>query len=273
MVGQSVKSTRGGHSASAYHCLARRATLVLANSQETAERVNALGVRRIRIFGESGADAWVLEHANDPPPSLEGPVRFASLTRLLHWKGVHLGLQAFARLDTKDAVYWVVGEGPEEPRLRHLVRELGIAERVEFLPNLSRSEWMDRLRGCSALVHPCIYNSGSAISLEAMAMGRPVICLDRGGIREQVTNDVGYRVRAENPEQAIDGLHRSMQAVIDDRVRAAQLGLRARERVLRHFSWPARGVEFDRVYRHALAAPSLEAAPDNEPHSVTVRKI
>ncbi len=245
---------------------ARRSTVTLANSVETANRVSSLGADRVRIFGESGVDRWVFEKANEAPPAPPERVTFASMTRLLHWKGVNLGLEAFARLENSDAVYWVIGDGPEEPLLRSLVRELGIADRVEFLPHLSRDEWMRRLRSCDALVHPCIYNSGSAISLEAMAMGRPVICLDRGGIRSQVSEDVGFRVSGDNPEEAIRGIRDAMQAIVESRELAAARGALARERVRRHFSWEARGLEMDRVYAYALSAASPREAATEAGH-------
>lgn len=241
---------------------ARRSAVALANSRETAERISALGANRVRILGESGVDSWVLEKSEEDPPPARERVTFASMTRLLHWKGVHLGLQAFARLDDTNAVYWVIGEGPEERALRTLARRLGIDDRVEFLPDLSREEWMARLRSCDALVHPCIYNSGSAISLEAMAMGRPVICLDRGGIRDQVTDEVGFRVSAETPEEAIAGIHDAMKSIVERRDLVASKGRLARERVRRHFSWEARGIELDRVYAYAVSAALPEAVTE-----------
>lgn len=255
---------------------ARRATIALANSQEAAERIADLGADRIRIFGESGVDSWVLDYAESNPEPERGRLCFASMTRLLHWKGVHLGLEAFARLNEPGSVYWVVGKGPEEERLRDLVADLGIEDRVEFLHGLSRKEWMDRLLRCDALVHPCIYNSGSAISLEAMAMGCPVICLDRGGIRDQVSSDVGFRIRADDPEAAVAGLADAMRAIAADRSLSIRMGERGRDRVQKHFSWGARSIELDRVYGYAMtnhAAHRAGTGATSEQRSITTREI
>ena len=192
---------------------ARNSRLTLANADETVQRVRSLGARTVRVFGETGVDPGCSRRASRLPEL--AALRFASMTRLVHWKGVHLGLRAFARLAVADAVYWVIGDGPEETRLAALARELGIADRVEFHPGLSRAEWMERLRAVDALIHPCIYNSGGTISLEAMAMGTPVICLARGGIRAQVTAEVGYPVRAESEAEAVVGLADAMREVAE----------------------------------------------------------
>ncbi|MCV9937180.1 glycosyltransferase [Boseaceae bacterium BT-24-1] len=231
---------------------AQRSILVIANSNETHRRLVSLGATRIRIFGESGIDDWILDLGEDVGTAPEGPVRFVSLNRLLHWKGVHLGLEAFARLGRHDAIYTIVGEGPEKSFLEKRAKGLGIADRVEFLSNLSRVEWMTTLRQADALVHACTYNSGNAISLEAMALAKPVICLQRGGILGQVNEETGYCMPASSSEEAVAGLRDAMAAVAADREAAAAKGRRGRLRVQQHFTWAARSARFDRFYHEAL---------------------
>jgi len=230
---------------------ARNSTLALANGEEMARRLRSLGARSVRVFGESGVDPWVLEQGRSPRTVRRDGVTFASLTRLVHWKGVHLGIRAFARLNDvhADARYWVIGDGPERTRLEALARDLGVADRVEFHAGLSRAEWMERLRTADALVHPCVYNSGGAISLEAMALGTPVICLARGGIRDQVTDEVGYPIPAEGDEVAITGLAAAMRRIAEDREGAEHKGALARARVARLFTWERRALVLDAFYQ------------------------
>lgn len=244
--------------------VARRSALVLANNDHTAAIVKRLGARHVRLLGESCIDDEALATVENARP-VEAPVQFASLTRLLHWKGVHLGLEAFARLNDPKAVYYVVGEGPERNRLIVLAHRLGIASQVLFLQDLSRNEWLRILRSCDALVHPCLSNSGSMVSLEAMAAGRPVLCLDIGGIRMQVSEDTGYRVAAGTPKEAIQGLARAMRAIAEDRVAAREMGARARARVERLFTWERRGEELHDAYREVLARLPARATQRESP--------
>ncbi len=86
-----------------------------------------------------------------------GPFRLISIGRLLHWKGFHLGLQAFARLakQSPDSEYWIVNEGPEMERLKQLVQRLGISEKVVFWGRLPRlADVHDKLAQSDVLVHP-----------------------------------------------------------------------------------------------------------------------
>ena len=98
----------------------------------------------------------------------------------MHWKGFHLGLRAFACANLPDAEYWILGDGAELNQLQILADNLGIAQRVKFWGKLSREETLNKLRDCHVLVHPSLHDSGGWVCLEAMAAGRPVICLDLG---------------------------------------------------------------------------------------------
>lgn len=239
---------------------ARNSTLVLANTDATAARVQALGAREVRVMGEAGLDELALAsgtHTRAP----EAPVQFATLTRLEYWKGVQLGLRAFARLDDPESIYWIVGEGTELVRLQALARELGVTDRVRFRRNLSRMDWFRILRECDALVHPCLSNTGNMISLEAMAAGRPVICLDIGAITGQVTDDTGFKIRAEDPEQAVEGLTQAMQVVVRDRDGVNRMGQRARERVERYFTWDHRARVLNDLYIEVVRGLRREYAP------------
>jgi glycosyltransferase involved in cell wall biosynthesis len=213
--------------------------------------VKAAGARRIRLMGECCVDDMALA-AMDTSEGHDHTVQFASIARLLHWKGIHLGIEAFARLGNVQARYLIMGGGPELPRLKALAERLGVSGRVTFMEDSSRPEMLTLLRHCDALVHPCLANSGSMISLEAMAGGKPVICLDLGGIKLQVTDETGFRVRADTPERAISGLARAMKTVVEDRSGVRQMGLKARERVERNFTWAHRGSSLTEVYADIL---------------------
>lgn len=235
---------------------ARHTTLAMANNDQTAARVKQLGVSKIWCLSESCVDrAAFVPINNSADTATNGAVRFASLTRLVHWKGVHLGLRAFASLHEPDAQYWIVGEGPERQRLQTLATRLGVADRVLFREHLSRPEWLRILRQCDALVHPCLANSGSMISLEAMAARRPVICLDISGIRSQVTPRTGFIISADNPEQAVAGLADAMRSVIRDRASAQHLALRAQKHVQAHFTWESQAEQLNAAYVEATSRP------------------
>lgn len=120
----------------------------------------------------------------------EGPEKTASLvtvSRLVPYKGVHVVLEAMARLvrSGHDITLRVVGQGPELARLRRQAELLCVADRVEFLGHLTSHA--DVLR---AIARSQIFVSASRIEgfgialVEAMALGVPFVASDIAAFRE-----------------------------------------------------------------------------------------
>ncbi len=230
---------------------ARRAALALATTAETARRLRRIGCRRVRVMSEAGLSRADLGALGSLQPTPEGsPYRLVSVGRLLHLKGFQLGLMAFARLrETHPASeYWLIGEGPERPALERLALRLGLGERVRFLGRLGRDEVFRRLAECDVLVHPSLHESGGWVCLEAMAAGRPVICLDHGGPGTQVTSEAGVKVLPVDPERAVRDIASAMAAFAADRELRRSAGAAGRSHVGASFSWDAKGEQIRALY-------------------------
>jgi glycosyltransferase involved in cell wall biosynthesis len=84
---------------------------------------------------------------------------------------------------------------------------------------------------------------------EAMAMEKPVVATDVGGVRELV-GEAGVIVPAKSP----DALAQAMLALMRSTPEARRsLGRAARERILKNFSMDAKADEWEALYRTLLA--------------------
>ena len=173
-----------------------------------------------------------------------------SVGRLLHWKGFHLGLQAFAQFqrEYQENEYWIFGEGPERQNLLHLTQRLGIAHKVRFCGQMPRLQVLERLADCDILVHPSLHDSGGWVCLEAMAAGRPVLCLDLGGPALQVTEETGVKIVAKSPGQVIMDLASAMTRLARSRDLREEMGHAARRRVQEHFAWERKRIQIQTLY-------------------------
>ena len=232
---------------------AQRSALVRATTEDTARRLQKIAGVSAEIFPESALATQEIEalaHYPDPPSA---PLKFISMARLLHWKGLHLGIRSFAAADLPaDSEYWICGEGPEHERLQNLAVSLGIVNRVKFLGRLPRNETLNRLSQCHGLLHPSLHDSGGWVCIEAMAMGRPVICLNLGGPSTQVTKDTGFRICAETPDQAVRDLAVALSQLAHDSELRNQMGQAGQRRVNEIYSWEARGQHLAHLYREIL---------------------
>jgi glycosyltransferase involved in cell wall biosynthesis len=229
-----------------------RCVRVLATTEETAGRLRKLGAKNVRTFTQVGLSEEEIKRLGGLRAS-EEPVRFTSVGNLLHLKGFHLALRAFAQAGLSDAEYWVVGDGPERKRLQSLAKEQGISHQVKFWGELPRDETLNKLGDCHVLVHPSLHDSGGWVCVEAMAAGCPVICLDIGGSAVQVSEETGFKVPAIDPDQAVKDLAAAMQKVARDYDLRTRMGAAAQRRVAEHFSWRKRGVQMAELYKDVLA--------------------
>jgi len=227
---------------------ARKAKVALATTEETAARLRKLRPKEVRVLSEAALSGLELEKLGSLPLPPQQPIRFLSLGRLLHWKGFHLGIEAFAKSGLQDAEYWIVGDGPERRRLEALARRLGVGDRVRFFGRLPRDQVLDLLGQVHVLVHPSLHDSGGWVSLEAMAAKRPVICLDLGGPAVQVTHETGIKVSARGPLQTINELASAMRLITDDMDLRVALGEAALGRVAVEFAWSSKAKLFSEVY-------------------------
>jgi glycosyltransferase involved in cell wall biosynthesis len=227
---------------------AARSAIAYAVTKDTAERLKCLGARNIEVCPAIGLLERELDQLAHCPPISNIPLRFISVGRLLHWKGFHLGIRAFARANLAEVGYWIVGDGPEMNRLQALAQDLGIENQVKFLGELPREQVLQMLGQCSALVHPSLHDSGAGVCLEAMATGRPVLCLDLGGPAAQITTATGFKIPAENPEQVVAALAEAMVRLANEPDLCAQMGQAGQQRVREYYSWTAKGQQFARTY-------------------------
>jgi glycosyltransferase involved in cell wall biosynthesis len=248
--------------------VASRAALSLATTEETAGRLRAMGATRVLTMTEAGLPREEIEALLAPEPGAGEPFAFISMARLLYWKGFHLGLAAFAQARLPNARYVVVGDGPEMARLKNDARRLGIAGQVDFVGRLPRSETLAKLAKCHVLVHPSLHDSGGWVCLEAMASGRPVICLDLGGPATQVTDETGFRIRAGTPDQAIADMAAAMRRLHDDAGLRRRMAAAGPRRVMEGFCWDEKVRRMNGIYaelmagaRPASASPTSIATP------------
>lgn len=128
-----------------------------------------------------------------PPPVADGPPwRAVAVGRLSPEKGfdVLLDALALARRDGVELTLRIVGEGPEEERLRAQAADLGIAEHVEMVGPVAHHRLAEVFADVHVAVAPSRREGLGLAALDAIAAGRPVIASRVGGLPEAVIDGV-----------------------------------------------------------------------------------
>lgn len=143
---------------------------------------------------------------------------------------------------------WVAGDGDPNDisDLKALTRELGLHECVRWLG--LRRDMPDLLAAADGFVLGSAWEGMPLVVGEAMAMEKPVVATDVGGVRELV-GDAGIIVPAKAPERLSQAMLDLMRSAPEAR---AALGCSARERIRKQFSMDAKANEWEALYRSVL---------------------
>lgn len=219
---------------------------VFAVSGDTRRRLEDFGVRRrvdvmwpgvdLRRFTPEGGDFR-------DRLGLRGHPVIGTLSRLVERKGHDLVLRALPEVlaEFPEAVYLVVGDGPDRARLEALARDLGVAASVRFVGEVQEGDLAAWYRTCDLFVLPSreIRRSGHVegfgiVFLEAGACGLPVVGGRSGGVVEAVEEGrTGLLVDPESPAELTGALLRMLRHPEEARA----LGRAGRDRAERQFTW------------------------------------
>lgn len=170
-------------------------------------------------------------------------IRLLYVGRFLAWKGMGLGLRAFAALSQADpkARLTLIGTGPAGVRWQRLAADLGIANRIAWRGWVSQEALLDIYGEHDVLLFPSLRDSGGMVVLEAMAKGLPVVCLDRGGPGVIVNDGCGRVVATQGlgRKAVIADLAKVLITLAGDIALRMRLSKGAKDRV-RAFSWKER---------------------------------
>jgi glycosyltransferase involved in cell wall biosynthesis len=184
--------------------------------------------------------------------------------RVTRIKGHMLLLRAVERLARRNFVCLMVGS--LEPRTGYvseveaLVGAMGLSDVVRLVGTCS--DMPAALALADIVVVPSIGPEAfGRVSVEAQAMGKPVIAADVGGLGETLMPAAtGWLVRASDVEQLAHALELALAMPRDARRRLAQ---RARRFVARHYGAELMARRTLSVYRELLEGRALDAEVDD----------
>jgi glycosyltransferase involved in cell wall biosynthesis len=105
---------------------------------------------------------------------------------------------------------------------------------------------------CDVFIFPSLRDGGGLVVVEAMAAGKPVVCLDLAGPGLHVTEACGVKVAAHSPEQAIRDLAGALERLYADPALRRQMGRAARQRAEQVYDWDRAADRIIEAYGEAL---------------------
>jgi glycosyltransferase involved in cell wall biosynthesis len=152
------------------------------------------------------------------------------LGRLSDEKRVHVLLDAMAQLQAP-AHLAIGGTGPAATELEAHADALGIRSRVTFLGRVADDDLVATYRLADGFVMPSVAELQSVATLEAMAVGLPVVAADAGALPELVRDgENGYRF---TPDDSL-ALSQRLATLVSDKTLRDRMGEESLRLVARH---------------------------------------
>ena len=193
---------------------AQRADLVITVSRYCAERLQELyHVANAVVVPELiDLDFWRRLLGANPATPVPEKFTILSVCRFYPRKRLDVLLRAGARL--RDSIpeleIRIVGNGPEDRRLKAICRELNLSSIVHWLGDLPVNRLAEEYNRADIFCLPSVQEGFGIVFLEAMASGKPIVAARSAAVPEVVRS--GILAEPDNVDalaEAITGLYRN----------------------------------------------------------------
>jgi len=161
-----------------------------------------------------------------------GSTQLVVVGRLSPEKGHRVLLEAASRLARTHSSFRIalVGDGPLRSEIERQVMASGLGERIQILGWQDSAGVQRILSSSRALVLASLGEGLPVVIMEAMAMGRPIVSTDVGGVSELVIHgETGWLVPPGDPDRLAECMQRALERSDSE---LTVMGQRGRERVL-----------------------------------------
>jgi glycosyltransferase involved in cell wall biosynthesis len=239
-------------------CL-KKARAVLVCNRETRARMPRKFRDKILYFPVNGVAGEDFVNVGLGPRRNGERFKVITAGRLHRLKGFSLAVEAFGAFAEKHPAseMVIIGEGPEEGRIRGLISRLRLEDKIRILPWLPRREVLANMRSSDVFLFPSFRDGGGAVVVEAMGSGIPVIVLDSGGPGAHVSEAWGIKVAPVSRESVVRGMTAALETLSSDPALGRRLGEAGRKRALEFYAWDKLGRKMREIYEYAVGGKAL----------------
>ncbi|MBU2622285.1 MAG: glycosyltransferase family 4 protein, partial [Proteobacteria bacterium] len=184
----------------------------------------------------------------------EGDLVVGTTGRLTPVKGHRHLIEAAANIVNArpNTTFVFLGDGELSDELKNMASKLGMKEKVKFLG--WRPDVAEAMSIFGLFVLPSLNEGMGRVLVEAMALGKPIVASDVGGVLDLVVHgENGYLV----PPGDVEELVNSINIFLSDPIKRKKMGNRGKI-VAADYSADAMVQKIDRLYRTMLQQKNIE---------------
>jgi glycosyltransferase involved in cell wall biosynthesis len=227
----------------------KHAIAIVANAEGLRKLAETSDPFRVSVI-PNGVDTEFFHPAAEPANASAHPFRILFTGRFQAQKNVSLLLDQCAALREHSAVPFelhLVGDGPLRTQLKEQADRLGLSERIVWHGWTPREQLRAIYQESHCFVNPSFYEGMPNAVLEAMACGKPIVASCVAGNDAVVRHGTtGFLFPLDEPTS----LRQSLRTLIDDPIRAQEMGRSGRDWVERDFSWQRVAAAYAGLFDH-----------------------
>ncbi|GAT31754.1 glycosyltransferase [Terrimicrobium sacchariphilum] len=241
--------------------------------QRTSRKCRLAASRTMKTFVGSPEDYRMVTRWTHRPPELllETGTDLSFPTRVrersqrplrMVWSGLFQARKALPILFDALAlltneVKWeldILGDGPFRSLWHALARPLASRGTIRWHGSLPRKDALEVVNSCDVLVHTSLKEASTAVILEAISFGLPVVCHNSSGMAVAVDDTCGIKIPVVDPQTSAHGFADAITKLAQrdsDLLTKLSIGAIKRREAL---SWTAKAKRISSCYRELAAA-------------------
>lgn len=167
-------------------------------------------------------------------------------------KALNILLKSLALLDNK--THWeldVLGIGKETKGWQSLARKLKISNHCHWHGWIPKDEALNIMKNAHVLCITSLKDLTSTITLEAIGLGLPIVCLDHCGFAYVVNESCGIKIKVTRLVDIQEAFKAAIELLYNDENLREKLAIGALKRA-KDFSWKGKVEKLNTIYSNLL---------------------
>lgn len=173
--------------------------------------------------------------------------------RMVPYKQPEVLIRCVERSETlKQHQFVLVGDGPELPRLKALVKELNLENCIMLTGALPYQQVRDWMYKADIFAFPSIREQGGGVLTMASMASTPCVVVDYGGPSCRVPKGCGIKVPLGSVEDITAGFVNALESLVGNHDKIKSFGMAARKFTEKFYSWAWKAKKTNEIYEWTL---------------------
>ena len=169
-----------------------------------------------------------------------------------HRKALNLLLDALSKVPCHvDWTLDVLGDGPCNKAWKQRAEKYGLNHKITWHGLCTKQDAISTVQRSHVFVITSVWDLTSAVLLEALSFGVPVICLDHCGFSAVITDECAIRIQVINPKQIVQDIAVGIERLYRNETLRQELSRGAVKRA-GLFTWRKKIEDLQRLYEKAV---------------------